>query len=300
MSWWQFSLDCPASDLESVEDLMQTLGAVSISIRDAVDQQPIYEPPPGSQPVWQSSVLTATFDAHGDPDILQQRIADGLPAGLAASLHRGSLREQDWEQAYRQHFHPLECAPGLWIVPSWLEPPEPRATVIRLDPGLAFGTGSHPTTALCLAWLAARDLNGLEVIDYGCGSGILAIAAALRGAGTVIAVDIDAQAITACKANLERNGIAADRVLVGQVETTPLVAADLLIANILAGPLVELAPRFAALLRPGGEILLSGILQSQLEAIITAYAPCFELEPATRREDWVCISGRKIERPENA
>ena len=300
MSWWQFSLDCPASDLESVEDLMQELGAVSISIRDAVDDQPIYEPPPGSQPVWSSSVLTATFDAYCDPDALQQRIADGLPADLAASLHRGSLQEQDWEQAYRQHFQPLECAPGLWIVPSWLEPPEPQATVIRLDPGLAFGTGSHPTTALCLAWLAARDLTGLEVIDYGCGSGILAIAAALRGAGRVTAVDIDAQAITACEANLERNGITTDRVLVGQVETTPLAAADLLIANILAGPLVALAPCFAELLRPGGEILLSGILQSQLEAIITAYAPCFELEPATRREDWVCISGRKIERPENA
>ncbi len=293
MSWWQFSLDCRAGDLEPVEELMQALGALSISIRDAADEQPIYEPPPGSEPVWESSVLTATFDAGLDPDELQQSIADGLPAGLAASLRRGSLREQDWERAYRQHFEPVECAPGLWIVPSWLEPPEPRATVIRLDPGLAFGTGGHPTTALCLEWLASRELAGLDVIDYGCGSGILAIAAALRGAARVTAVDIDPQALAACAANLERNGIAAERVLVGE-PGTPLAAGDLLVANILAGPLVEFAPRFAELVRAGGKILLSGILRPQLEAIIAAYEPRFELEPATQRGDWVCIGGSKI------
>lgn len=297
MSWWQFSVDCQASDLEAVEELMQALGAISISIRDAVDDDPIYEPPPGSTPLWTSSVLTATFDAGLDPDELQQRIANGLPGELAASLRRGSLQDRDWEQAYRQHFQPIECAPDLWIVPSWLEPPNPDATVIRLDPGLAFGTGSHPTTALCLEWMAARDLAGLEVIDYGCGSGILAIAAALRGAARVTAVDIDPQALAACAANLERNGIDASRVVVGP-ESTPLAPADLLIANILAGPLVEFAPRFAELVRPGGKILLSGILKSQLGAIMEAYTPRFELEPASQREDWICIGGSKIDRPE--
>jgi len=298
MSWWQFSVECPASDLESVEDLMQALGAVSMSIRDAVDDQPIYEPAPGSTPLWPASVLTATFDASLDPDDLQQRIAGGLPAGLAASLRRGSLQDRDWEQSYRQHFEPIECAPDLWIVPSWLEPPKPGATVIRLDPGLAFGTGSHPTTALCLSAMAALDLRGLDVIDYGCGSGILAIAAMLRGAGRVTAVDIDAQALAACEANLERNGIDASRVVVGLPESTPLAPADLLVANILAGPLVEFAPRFAELVRPGGRILLSGILKSQLVAIIEAYAPCFELEPAREREDWICIGGARIGQPE--
>ena len=293
MSWWQFSLDCQASDLEPVEDLMQALGAVSISIRDAVDDNPIYEPQPGSTPVWESSVLTATFDAELDPDELQQRIANGLPAGVAASLRRGCLQDRDWEQAYRQHFQPIECAPDLWIVPSWMEPPVPDATVIRLDPGLAFGTGTHPTTALCLASLAGLELDGLEVIDYGCGSGILAIAAALRGARRVSAVDIDPQALTACADNLQRNGIDPQRVLIGEAQSMPLEPADLLIANILCGPLVELAPRFAELVRPGGKILLSGILQSQLGAIIEAYEPRFELEPATHREDWVCIGGRK-------
>jgi len=297
MSWWQFSVDCQAADLESVEALMQSLGALSISIRDAVEE-PIYEPPPGTMPVWQSSVLTATFDAGLDPEDLQQRIESGLPRGLAASLRRDSLQDKDWQQAYREHFHAIHCAPGLWIVPSWIEPPEPEATVIRLDPGLAFGTGSHPTTALCLAWLAAHEIGGLEVIDYGCGSGILAIAAAKLGAAHVTAVDIDPQALSACSANLGRNAIDAARVRVGKPDSAPLPVADLLIANILAGPLVELAPRFAALVAAGGRILLSGILQSQQEVIQLAYAPWFELEPATRREDWVCLGGMKTDRSE--
>ncbi|HKJ49942.1 MAG TPA: 50S ribosomal protein L11 methyltransferase [Gammaproteobacteria bacterium] len=292
MTWWQFSLDCKAADLQQVEALMQSLGALSISIRDAADD-PIYEPLPGDAPVWQASVLTATFDAGLDPDDLQNRIVAGLPAALAASLRRGSLQERDWEQAYREHFHPLRCAPGLWIVPSWTEPPDPGAVNIRLDPGLAFGTGGHPTTALCLAWLAANDVSGLQVIDYGCGSGILAIAAAQLGAAGVTAVDIDPQALTACAANLERNRIDNGRVRLGLPEDTPLDAVDLLIANILAGPLVELAPRFAALVKPGGRILLSGILKNQLEDIQLAYGPRFELDPADYREEWVCIDGRR-------
>ncbi|MGD8348090.1 MAG: 50S ribosomal protein L11 methyltransferase [Gammaproteobacteria bacterium] len=292
MTWWQFSLDCKAADLERVEELMQSLGALSISIRDAADD-PIYEPLPGETPVWQTTVLTATFDADLDPDELQNRILAGLRPGLEASLRRSSLQERDWEQAYREHFHPVRCAPGLWIVPSWSDPPEPEAVNIRLDPGLAFGTGGHPTTALCLAWLAANDVAGLRVIDYGCGSGILAIAAAKLGADFVTAVDIDPQALTACTANLERNGIEEARVRVGLPDNTPLAAADLLIANILAGPLVELAPQFATLVRPGGRILLSGILKNQLEDIQLAYSPGFEFDPADFREEWACVGGRR-------
>lgn len=292
MIWWQFSLDCRAADLELVEDLMQSLGALGISIRGA-DDDPIYEPLPGQMPVWQRSVLTATFDAGRDADELQNRIAGSLPPRLSASLRRDSLQEQDWEQAYREHFHPIRCAPGLWIVPSWIDPPDPAAANIRLDPGLAFGTGAHPTTALCLAWLAANEIDGMRVIDYGCGSGILAIAAVKLGAAGVTAVDIDAQALTACSANLERNGIDDERVRVGLPDDTPLPAADLLLANILAGPLVDLAPGFAGLVVPGGRILLSGILNSQLEDIQLAYGTHFELEAAESREEWVCISGRK-------
>jgi len=293
MAWWQFSLDCRASELEQVEDLMQALGASSISLADAADE-PIYEPLPGTSPVWERSIMTATFDAESDPEILHRRISAALPDRIAASIRRHRLEDEDWEESYKRHFKPIQCAPGLWIVPSWAEPPDPDATVINLDPGLAFGTGSHPTTALCLAWLAAHDVSGLRVIDYGCGSGILAIAACKLGAPEVVAVDIDAQALRACAANFDLNGIDAGRVRVCLPEAMEQRPADLLIANILAGPLIELAPRLAGLVKTGGRILLSGILNSQLEDIQLGYRPYFDLDPARSRDDWACISGKRI------
>ncbi len=293
MVWWQFSLNCQASELEQIENLMQDFGALSLSLSDAGDE-PIYEPLPGTTPVWQESVVTATFDAGTDPEILYQQISAALPHHLASSLRQHSLQEQDWEQAYKRHFHPIQCAPGLWIVPSWSQPPDPEATQIQLDPGLAFGTGSHPTTALCLAWLAANHPAGIRVIDYGCGSGILAIAALKLGAAGVIAVDIDAQALSACAANVRANAIETDQIQVLLPEAMDSSPVELLIANILAGPLIELAPRFAGLVKSGGQILLSGVLKSQLDDIQLAYQPFFRLEPAQNREDWACISGKRI------
>ncbi|MDH3761511.1 MAG: 50S ribosomal protein L11 methyltransferase [Gammaproteobacteria bacterium] len=293
MTWWQFSLNCQASELEQIEKLMQDLGALSLSLADAGDE-PIYEPLPGTAPVWRQSIVTATFDAAISAEALYQQISSALPGHLVSSLRQHSLQEQDWEQAYRQHFHPIQCAPDLWIVPSWSDPPEPDSTIIKLDPGLAFGTGSHPTTALCLGWLAANGAEGMRVIDYGCGSGILSIAALKLGAVRVSAVDIDEQALSASEANLRVNGIDGDRVSLALPEDMERDAADLLMANILAGPLLELATRFAGLVRPGGTILLSGILKSQLEDIQLAYRPCFRLDPPQSREDWVCISGQRI------
>jgi len=290
MTFWQFSLNCPASELEQVEEILLDLGAQSLSISDAGDE-PIYEPPPGTTPVWRESVLTATFDSARDPEVLMQQINAVLPANLAASLRRHGLEERDWEQAYKKHFKPIQCAPDLWIVPSWSEPPEANATIIELDPGLAFGTGSHPTTALCLAWLAANPPTDRRVIDYGCGSGILAIAALKLGASSVVAVDIDEQALVASEANLRANRIDTDRVQISDPRDMDNTPADLLIANILAGPLVELAPRFASLVRPAGQILLSGILKTQLEEIQLAYQTDFTLAQADLREDWACISG---------
>jgi ribosomal protein L11 methyltransferase len=294
MTWWQFSLDCRAAELEQVEDLMASLGALSISIRDAADE-PIYEPLPGTTPVWQESVVTATFDAASDPDELQTRIAAALPSRLKPGLRRGSLQDRDWEQTYRQHFKPLRCAPGLWIVPSWTEPPDKDAVVVRLDPGLAFGTGTHPTTALCLGWLADHPPTGERVIDYGCGSGILAIAACKLGARQVLAIDIDAQALEACAANRQRNEIGEDRLRISAPHDAGPGVADLLIANILAAPLIELAPRFAGMLRGGGRILLSGLLESQLEDIQSAYRGHFEFEAASRCDEWVCVAGTRQE-----
>ena len=293
MVWWQFSLNCQASELAQVEDLMLGLGALSISLSDAGDE-PIYEPLPGDNPVWQESIVAATFDDANDHEFLYRQLINELPDHLASGVRLKTLQNQDWDQAYKQHFQPLQCAPDLWIVPSWSEPPDPGATIIQLDPGLAFGTGSHPTTALCLAWLGAGKFDYRSVIDYGCGSGILAIAAIKLGAQQVTAVDIDAQALTACRSNMKVNGISREQIQVVLPEELEASAADLLIANILAGPLVNLAPRFAELIKPGGQILLSGILDTQLEELQLAYQPYFKLDPASNRDEWVCISGNRL------
>ncbi len=293
MTWRQLSLQCQVSELEQVEDLMLELGALSISLRDAGDE-PIYEPLPGDTPVWQESIVTATFDEECDHESLAQSMAARLPPHLAETLRRDSFLDRDWIEAYRLHFKPLQVAPALWIVPSWSQPPDLQATNIQLDPGLAFGTGSHPTTALCLAWLARQELAGLDVIDFGCGSGILAIAAIKLGARQVLALDIDEQALSACRSNMEMNAIDATQIHVSLPTGDDGQAVDLLVANILAGPLIDLAEKFAHLVKPGGKILLSGILQSQLNDIQSAYNSYFELDPATFRDDWVCIGGSRL------
>ena len=292
MTWRQLSLSCQASELEQVEDLLMELGALSISLSDAADE-PIYEPLPGESPVWSESIVTATFGEDCDHESLAHQLAASLPRHLADRVTAGGFDDEDWVQAYRQHFGPLQAGEDLWIVPSWTQPPDPGATIIQLDPGLAFGTGSHPTTALCLAWLAAHNLDMLDVIDFGCGSGILAIAAIKLGAKRVQAIDIDEQALTACKSNMEMNAIDPLQIQTGLPDEIDSEAADLLLANILAGPLLQLAVRFAELVKPGGKILLSGILLSQLDDIQSAYSEYFDLDPATTREDWVCISGRR-------
>ncbi len=298
MTWWQFSLDCASAEIESVETILLEQGALCISLGDAGDEA-IYEPPPGDNPLWQQTVVTATFDADADPEALWQRLQALLPPRLAAGLRRSGLEDQDWVQSYKRHFQPLQCAPGLWIVPSWCEPPEPEAVNIRLDPGLAFGTGSHPTTFMCLERLAALDPAGCDIIDYGCGSGILAIAACLLGAASARAVDIDVQALDACRANLAANGIDAARLRVESPETLERTPADILLANILAGPLIDLAPEFAALVTDGGQVLLSGILKSQQDSIQSAYRPYFELDRLSESDGWICLGGPRRARVDN-
>ena len=244
--------------------------------------------------MWQESIVTATFDKGCDPGLLQQQLVDMLPAHLASEVRQENLQDQDWDQAYKQYFQPLQCAPNLWIVPSWSKPPDPSATIIQLDPGLAFGTGTHPTTALCLAWLGSSDVKGSRVIDFGCGSGILAIAAIKLGAKQVTAVDIDEQALSACQSNMEVNAIGTEQIFVCRPEDAVSTSADLLMANILARPLIDSASRFASMVRPEGQILLSGILKTQLEDIQLAYQPFFELDPASYRDEWVCVSGKRL------
>ena len=291
MAWWRVSLTCPAERLEAVETALLGLGAESLSLADAGDE-PIFEPLPGDTPVWRESIVSALFDDRTDPDSLQIELQRALPPELAGGIRRERLDDADWEQAYRRHFEPLQIAPSLWIVPSWCEPPDPDAIVIRLDPGLAFGTGGHPTTALCLEWLAAHPPAAATVVDYGCGSGILAIAARRLGAASVTAVDIDPQALAASAANLAANGIAGE-VRLCLPDDLPPTAVDLLIANIVAAPLIALAPEFARRVRPGGEILLSGILKGQLDEIQSAYSGDFRLAAPRARGDWICLFGQR-------
>ena len=271
---------------------MLQAGALSLSLSDAGDE-PIYEPLPGDTPVWSNSTVTATFPGDTDVEYLFQQLSLALPAHLSSGLRQHRLANQDWDQAYKAHLKPVKFADNLWIVPSWLEPPDPSATVIRLDPGIAFGTGGHATTALCLSWLAENPPNGLDVIDYGCGSGILAIAACKLGAKQISATDIDPQALTACRSNQLMNHIAENQIDTWLPHEMPRMKTDLLMANILASPLVEMAENLSTLVKADGQILLSGILKSQTKAIQSAYSPWFDLEKAVSREDWIRISGKR-------
>ncbi len=291
MPWWNLSLHCRREQLEAAEALLLELGAQAIDIRDAGDE-PIYEPLPGDTPLWNDSIITGLFDQSTDAETLQDRLSRRLPAEQAASIRIELLPDQVWERAHLDRYQPLRFGRRLWIVPSWHQPPEPEACNILLDPGIAFGTGSHPTTALCLEYLDAHPPRGQSVIDFGCGSGILAIAAHKLGARSIAAIDIDPQALDATRRNAERNGIDPEAWTIGLPDVEP-EPADWLIANILSGALVELEPRFRRLTRPGGRLLLSGILPEQAEAVSRAYSAHFDLDAVTIDSDWCRISGRR-------
>ncbi len=290
MAWWQISVQCEATELDRTEASLLALGAVSITLSDARDE-PIYEPLPGDTPVWQHSLVTALFEQERSLENLHNHLLKLLAPHQAASLRKTVVTDQDWERAHLQYSEPIRCGENLWVVPSWIEPPDPGAINIRLDPGLAFGTGDHPTTALCLAWLSDQDLEGKSVIDYGCGSGILAIAARKLGATRVAAIDIDPQALAATRDNMRRNEIDPDSLNICLPEEMDFEPVDLLIANILSGPLVKMTDKFANLVKSNGRILLSGILRSQVNEITCAYQTYFNLDPVSIREEWISISG---------
>lgn len=270
-------------------------GALSVSIEDADAGTPAEKPQfgePGSSnsPGWERSRVVALLDETADPDIL---LAVCAPlAGLDAMPHYAlkTVAEEDWVQLTQAQFEPICISKRLWIVPSWHEPPDPEAITLVLDPGMAFGTGSHPTTRLCLEWLERTITPGVSVLDYGCGSGILAIAAARFGAAEVLGVDIDAQAVAIARDNARRNRVRAHftdsaNALQGQF--------DIVIANILSNPLKALAPALCAHVRPGGMLALSGILVEQAEELIAAYSPWLPLTVAAESEGWVCLAGVK-------
>jgi ribosomal protein L11 methyltransferase len=291
MPWLQVRLAISPEQAETYEDALLNVGAVSVTFMDAEDQ-PIFEPDLGTTPLWSHTHLLALFEDGTDAAQLLAHL-ELLTDTPLPQHHTEVLADQDWERSWMDNFHPMRFGQRLWIVPSWHAAPEPDAVNLLLDPGLAFGTGTHPTTALCLEWLDGQDLTDCNVLDFGCGSGILAIAALLLGAKQAVGTDIDYQAIDASRDNAERNGIAAERFPLYLPEHLPAEQADVVVANILAGPLVALAPQLISLVKPGGRLALSGILAEQGNEVAAAYAEAFELDPLSIREGWVRISGRR-------
>ncbi len=289
--WLQLRLEVPEALLAAVDATCTAAGALSVTVEDAADD-PVYEPLPGEVRTWPHNRVSALFPADHDPEPLRAELAE-LLGGKVPGWRVEALADRDWERAWLDDFRPMRFGHRLWVCPSDREPPDPGAVNLVLDPGLAFGTGTHPTTALCLEWLDGHPAPA-TLLDYGCGSGILAIAGLLLGAASAWGVDLDPQALLATRDNATRNGVAA-RLQTAPPEALPGdLACDLLLANILAGPLVDLAPRLAAHLRPGGALVLSGILPGQAAAVVAAYRPwCGELR-RSERDGWVRLDGTRL------
>lgn len=297
MPWLELSLTVRAEQQPRVEEALDDLGALSITLQDAdaetPDEQAIFEPGVGELPLWPAITLNALFDADTDRRGLSEALGELLPWLEPDQMLYRDVADEDWERAWMDQFKPMAFGRRLWIYPWNIEPPEDdNSIVVRLDPGLAFGSGTHPTTALCLEWLDGQELAGKALIDYGCGSGILAIAALKLGASSTIGVDNDPQALTASADNAERNEV-ADRLALFLPDDLDAEPAEVFIANILAGPLGELAPTFAAAAKSGAPFAISGILKGQEDELLQRYAAWFEDLRVDTREDWVRISGRR-------
>lgn len=291
MPWLQVRLAITPEQAETYEDALLEVGAVSVTFMDAEDQ-PIFEPDLGTTPLWSHTHLLALFEADTDETALIAHL-QLLCGGSLPEHHVERIEDQDWERSWMDNFQPMRFGRRLWIVPSWHAAPKPEAVNLLLDPGLAFGTGTHPTTALCLEWLDGQPLDNCCVLDFGCGSGILAIAALLLGAPQAVGTDIDPQALEASRDNASRNGIDPARFPVYLPADLPQQPADVVVANILAGPLVSLAPQITALVKGGGRLALSGILAEQADEVRAAYADAFDLDPTATKDGWVRISGVK-------
>jgi ribosomal protein L11 methyltransferase len=291
MPWLQVRLAISPEQAETYEDALLSVGAVSVTFMDAEDQ-PIYEPDLGTTPLWSRTHLLALFEADVDEANLLAHLTL-LTGGTLPDHQVERIEDQDWERSWMDNFQPMRFGQRLWIVPSWHAAPEPTAVNLLLDPGLAFGTGTHPTTALCLEWLDGQELSGVDVLDFGCGSGILAIAALLLGAKQAVGTDIDIQALEASRDNAGRNGIDPARFPLYLPQDLPQQQAEVVVANILAGPLVQLADTITALVQPNGRLALSGILAEQAEEVRAAYSAEFELDPTAEKDGWVRISGRR-------
>lgn len=291
MNWLQLRLSVPRAHAFTLEGALLAAGALSVTLADDADN-PILEPGVGETPLWDQVLATGLFGADTDTDRALELLATHYPGHLPKPRW-AVLADQDWERSWMAHFEPFRCGARLWVCPSWRDPPDPGAINLILDPGLAFGSGTHPTTFLCLQWLDGESLVGKTLIDYGCGSGILGIAALLLGADRVIAVDNDPQALTATVDNATRNHIDGQRIATCLPQDLPPTTADVLVANILATPLIELAPTFGGLLSSGGKLCLSGVIEGQQNAVAAAYRSEFDFDPVSIADSWVRFAAVK-------
>ncbi len=293
MAWHQISVITGEDAAPKVADFFSDIGAVSVTYMDAEDE-PVYEPAIGETKIWSQTRVIALYELTADPARIKAQAFERFQQGTLNDWECEAIEDQVWERAWMEHYRPMKFADKLWVCPTGQEQQEENTVCLILDPGLAFGTGTHPTTALCLEWLASNDLTGKTVIDYGCGSGILAIAAVLLGAKEAYAIDIDPQAVTATINNSEKNQV-EDKIiscLAGQFMAAP-VEADVVLANILAKPLIEMSGQITGLLLEKGELVLSGILAEQAQSVVDAYQPFIGLDENVQQEDWIRLTGVK-------
>lgn len=292
MPWIQIKINTSGAHAEQLGDALSETGAVSVTFQDTHDN-PVYEPLPGETRLWGDTEVIGLFDAETEMAEIVAQMAEHPLLGSHFSHKIEQIEDKDWEREWMDNFHPMRFGQRLWICPSWRDVPDPTAVNVLLDPGLAFGTGTHPTTSLCLSWLDGLDLTGKTVIDFGCGSGILAIAALKLGAARAIGIDIDPQAIQASRDNATRNGVADRLELFLPHQQPENLQADVVVANILAGPLRELAPLIRILPVSGGALGLSGVLASQAASVCEAYSDDFTLDPVAEKEEWCRITGQR-------
>ena len=296
MPWLTLTVDTDAGHAEALSEALLELGALSVDLLDAdadtPDEQAIFgepgEPPPG---VWQHNRVSALFDDDRDVAAILREAAIRIGLKEIPEYRIETLADNDWVRLTQSQFDPIPISSRLWIVPTWHTPSDPDAINIVLDPGLAFGTGSHPTTRLCLRWLDSNIKGGESVLDYGCGSGILAIAALKLGAARAVGIDVDSQAVIASRDNAAANRV--ENVQFCLPDEAPQDAYDLVVANILTNPLRLLAPLLANATRQGGQIVLSGILEEQAQEVMNIYRQWFDLDAPVFEEGWSCLSGIK-------